>query len=375
MTEQPAADGVLDPARAALERGDYGRCLALLQPLAAAHPAATPFGGSVRLLIATAQMGQGDSDAAAATCRSLRACRDTTLRGLARDLQEVLEAPALQRPREWSMTLPSLGEMQPLEGEFKAMARSRRRRRQPDQPPPPPTGPTRAPLGFALVAIALLAITVLLGGCMQLETSLRLPAPGRLQVSHTTISATGEALPWQGRWAASQAGTPLRSSIDHGRQMLTSPVLPASQALDLLRSSVESGAQLAGLTLPEPRLSLTERNWLIGVRQRLQVEFDLRALEPISAIDLALRIEPMRPRAVRLAEPGPAEPAALQSRGEGPALRWSLRPGELNRLELSCWRWSRLGLGAGLIGLLLLLVSCLQRLRLAAGLGPPQLPS
>ena len=69
----PPAETQLDPARAALERGDYGRCLALLQPLAEAHPAATPFGGSVRLLMATAQMGQGDSDAAAASCRSLRA--------------------------------------------------------------------------------------------------------------------------------------------------------------------------------------------------------------------------------------------------------------------------------------------------------------
>jgi hypothetical protein len=375
MSEQPAADSVLDPARSALERGDYGRCLALLQPLAEAHAATTPFGGSVRLLMATAQMGQGDSEAAAATCRSLRACRDTTLRSLARDLQEVLEAPALQRPREWSMTLPSLGEMQPLEGEFKAMARSRRRRHQPDQPPPPPTGPTRAPLGFALVAIALLVITVLLGGCMQLETTLRLPSPGRLQLSHTTSSATGEALPWQRRWAAALEGTPLHGTFDHGRQTLISPVLPASQALDLLRSSVESGARLAGVTLPEPRLSLTERNWLLGVRQRLQIELDLRTLESFSALELALRLEPMHLRAVRLAEPEPALAVARGPRDQPPALRWSLRPGALNRLELSSWRWSRLGLGASLIALLLILVSWLQRLRLAAGFGPPQLPS
>ena len=98
LPAEPAADALLDPARAALERGDYGRCLALLQPLAEAHSAATPFGGSVRLLMATAQMGQGDSAAAAASCRSLRACRDSTLRAMARDLQEVLEAPALARP-------------------------------------------------------------------------------------------------------------------------------------------------------------------------------------------------------------------------------------------------------------------------------------
>ena len=53
MTAEPVGDALLDPARAALERGDYGRCLTLLQPLAERHPAATPFGGSVRLLMAS----------------------------------------------------------------------------------------------------------------------------------------------------------------------------------------------------------------------------------------------------------------------------------------------------------------------------------
>jgi hypothetical protein len=47
----------------------------------------------------------------------------------------------------------------------------------------------------------------------------------------------------------------------------------------------------------------------------------------------------------------------------------------VNRLEIACWRWSRLGLGGLAVALLLVLVSVLQRLRLAAGFGPPQLPA
>ncbi|MFZ9952251.1 MAG: DUF3153 domain-containing protein [Vulcanococcus sp.] len=383
MTAEPAhgdlsdaspADALLDPARAALERGDYGRCLALLLPLAEAHPAATPMGGSVRLLMATAQMGQGDSEAAAASCRSLRVCRDTTLRAMARDLQEVLEAPALQRPREWSMTLPSLGEMQPLAGEFKARARARRRRRLPEDPPPPPTGPTRAPLGFALVAIVVLLLTALLGGCVQIETSLHLPAPGRVQFSQTSLSATGRSLPWQRQMAEAMRGTPLRVSSDQGRQSLSSPVLPAAQALELLRSSLETGARLAGQTLPEPQLQLRERNWLLGVRQQLQIELDLRQLEALPGLSLRLALEPLRPRAVRRAEPLPAV-ALVRPKGAPPELRWTLQPGAVNRLEIACWRWSRLGLGGLAVALLLVLVSVLQRLRLAAGFGPPQLPA
>ena len=83
----------------------------------------------------------------------------------------------------------------------------------------------------------------------------------------------------------------------------------------------------------------------------------------------------MQPRAVRLAQPEAALAVTTQTSEQPPALRWSLRPGAVNVLELSCWRWSRLGLGAVLIALLLILVSWLQRLRLAAGFGPPQLPS
>ena len=132
-------------ARAALERGDYGRTQQLLDPLLEQHGVAGRFGAELRLLLATAQMGQGDTTAAAATCRSLRACRDAGLRSQAKDLQEVLEAPALQRPREWSMTLPSFGELQPLEGSSRpwpvsavaAMQRSRHRRRPPVPPGPP----------------------------------------------------------------------------------------------------------------------------------------------------------------------------------------------------------------------------------------------
>ena len=374
----PEVDALLDPARGALERGDYGRCLALLQPLAAAHSAATPFGGSVRLLMATAQMGQGDSAAAAASCRSLRACRDSTLRAMARDLQEVLEAPALERPREWSMTLPSLGELQPLEGEFKAMARSRRRRRGPEEPPPPPTGPTRAPLGFALVAIALLLITALLGGCVQLESELRLPAPGRLQISQTSLSSTGRPLPWQQQLAEALRGTPLRVSTDGGRQILTSPVLPAGEALALWSTSLQTGARLAGQTLPAPQLRLNERNWLLGVRQQLQIELDLRQLEALPGLSLRLDLEPLQPRAVRRAEPQQAVAVTAGNSGRRaapPRLRWTLEPGAVNRLEIRCWRWSRLGLGGLAVALLLVLVSVLQRLRLAAGFGLPQLPA
>ena len=373
QSEFESLEALSEPARQALERGDYGRCQQLLAPLLEQHHVSTPFGGQLRLLLATAQMGQGNSTAAAATCRSLRACRDASLRSQAKDLQEVLEAPALERPREWSMTLPPLGEVQPLEGQVQALAR-RRRRRQPPPPPAPPTDPTSAPLGFAVVVIVLLLITALLGGCVDVDTTLRFPAPGRLQVSQTSTSSTGSALPWQRQLMAAVKSTPWSTRQDHGQLSLRAPALPASQALDLLAATLEQAASLAAVPLPPPELSLVERNWLLGVRQQFSCSLDLRALQALPGLELSLSLEPLPQRAVRRAEPLAVQ-AVAPRRGRPARVIWRLQPGSLNQLEVSCWRWSRLGVGSVLIGLLLALVALLQRLKLAAGFGLPQLPA
>ncbi|MBW0180718.1 MAG: DUF3153 domain-containing protein [Vulcanococcus sp.] len=370
--EFDSLDALSEPARLALERGDYGRCQQLLAPLLEQHPASSPFGGQLRLLLATAQMGQGNSAAAAATCRSLRACRDANLRSQAKDLQEVLEAPALERPREWSMTLPSLGEVQPLEGQVQALAR--RRRRLPPPPPAPPTGPTSAPLGFALVAVVLLLLTALLGGCVDVDTSLRFSAPGRLQISQTSQSSTGHPLPWQQQLASAVQSTPWKPRQDHGQLSLKAPALPAQQALDLLAATFAQGAALAAVDLPPPQFSLQERNWLLGVRQEFRCSLDLRGVQALPGLNLKLTLAPLPQRAIRKAEPLAVQ--ALPARqGRPPTLVWQLQPGALNQLELSCWRWSRLGVGAVVIALLLGLVALLQRLKLAAGFGLPQLPA
>ena len=96
----------LAEAKVAIERGNYGRAVALLEPLCELHSPLHPPGDMLRLLLATALMGQGQVERAAACCRSLQGCADPQRRSQARDLLQVLEAPALKRPRDWSLTLP-----------------------------------------------------------------------------------------------------------------------------------------------------------------------------------------------------------------------------------------------------------------------------
>jgi hypothetical protein len=373
-SSQPVGDQLtasLEAARQAIDRGDYGRVMRLLEPLAEEHPALTAAGAELRLLLATALMGQGESEAAAAWCRSLRACQDPDLRARGKALQMVLEAPALQRPRDWSITLPDL----PVSGSLESLGattRNLRRSRKADPPPPPPVGPTRGPLGFAalvVVPLLLLLLASLLGGCVEMRTDLRFAGPGRLQITHQLRNGTGPAMPWQRRLGASLEREGFRSREAGGATLLQSPVLPLDQARAALAASVRAACEAGGESVPAPRLEVRERNWLVGVDQRVWLDLDLRELPPLPAVDLSIGLQSVRAAAVLHAEPEPVQAA------KGGRLIWPLRLGSLTRLELRCWRWSPLGLGGCAIALLLPLVLGLQRLRRQLGFGLPELPA
>jgi len=367
---EPNPAAVLATAQALLERGDYGQVLRLLEPLAALHRPATAVGAELRLLQATALIGQGRPEEAAACCRALRGCADPDLRARARELQQVLEAPALERPRDWSLQLPDLGAGATLEG-FGAAARNRRARR-PPPPPPPPVGPTRAPYGFAALAGLLLLMVLLaslLGGCVEVRTELHIAGPGRLQVSHAVHSQSGTPGPWQRRLAVLLEQQGFRSRSLGADTRLVTEVLPAGEALRRLATSFETAARLADLPLPPPHLSIEEHNWLLGVRQRLQLSLDLSDLPSLPGLALAIDLDPFAAGSVRQ-----AAPLAVEHSGHG-RLHWPLQPGRRNSLELHSWRWSPLGLGALAIALLLPLVLFLQRLRRQLGFGLPELPA
>jgi len=326
-------------------------------------------------------MGQGNSVRAMACCRQVKRCADPTLRAQARDLLTVLEAPALERPRHWSLTLPELGEAEPLAGRLQQIARSRRRRQSAPPPPAPPVGPTRAPLGFAALVLSLLLLGLLLGGCVQIRAELHFGAPGRLQLVEELSPPPGHpASGWQRQFSAAlrqlglrpEAASRDRAMPGTALERLAGAMQPAGATLGLLQESLVAAGRLAGAELPAPALHWQERNWLVGVRQELALELDLRAVEPVPGLAVSLDLVPLRQRAVRLASPEPVRP---RGDGDRTRLRWPLRPGALNRLQLSCWRWSALGLGAVGVVLLLAVVLALASLRQRLGFGWPQLPA
>ena len=381
---------VLQAARQALDRGDYGQVLRLLQVNGSGSPKSGARGDGnddddgprdnegdqrvrqppeVLLLLATAHMGLGQSEAALACCRRLRQCGDAALQAQARELQRVLEAPSLRRPRGWSLTLPD------LQGSDAALGRrlgsvSRRRRPRNQEPPPPAVGPTRAPLGFALLVVLLTVLALLLGGCGSIRSELHVHGPGRLQVRHQLDRGAGAMPSWQQQWAHQLAQQGWQQQRLGQTLSLSTPVLPSRQALDRLGDSLVLAARLGGVTLPRPALRLYSRNWLIAVNERIGLELDLSQLPPWIDADLELILQPLSLAAVKASGPEMVQPLPQQP----DTLLWRLRSGSLNQLELQLWHWSPLGLGGLLIAALLLLSLALQRLRRQLGFGWPELP-
>ena len=359
----------LAAAERALERGDYGLCLRLLEPLAEASPITEPEGAAIRMVMVTAWMGQGEERKAIATCRLLTRCKDPDLRNRARQLLSVLEAPSLERPARWSMQLPTL-DMAPRVGKG-TVTGSRRRR--PTPPPPPPTGPTQAPsAGFAALVLAvLLGLTLLLSGCVRVSAEIDLAGPDRVAMSWRINSLSGHSLPWQQNFAKSLRQQDLGWTLNQSREgslNLISPTVGADRAAALLRSSVELAGRSAGLSLPAPDLSVVERNWLIGVQQQLNLRLDLSPLAEFPSGDFQVTITPVLDLKQVSSSP-------IKGRLKGNGLLWSLESGCINELQLRRWQWSPLGIGSLLIGLLLLLSFLLQSMRVRLGFGYPELPS
>ena len=355
-------------AEAALERGDYGQCIALLEPLAEATPISDNQGAEIRMLLVTAWMGKGDESKALSTCRLLTRCKDPELKTRARQLLDVLEAPSLARPASWSMQLPTL-EMDPRVGKRPKLF-NRRKLRPP--PPSPPTGPTRAPAaGFAVLTV-LIGLTLLLSGCVRITGDLSIPGPDRVEMAWTIDSRSGLKLPWQDAFSRELRAMHLPWKIrnsGNGHLEVKAPPQNSEEAAALLSQTVEAAGRSAGLVLPAPSLRLEERNWLVGLEQELLLELDLSALENLNELQIAVRLG--NQASMRRLESSPSM-ANKNAKGE---LIWPLTIGMQNRLQWSQWRWSPLGLGSVVIVALLVLTASLQRLRLLMGFGYPELPS
>ena len=119
--------------------------------------------------------------------------------------------------------------------------------------------------------------------------------------------------------------------------------------------------------ITSPKITLNEKNWIIGVNQKLLLTYDLSNIPKVPGLDISINIFSLPSKIKLKSEP-------IEAKINNNRLSWDLNPGQINQLHFSNWQWNKLGIGLIIIFILTILLSLLQKLRLKMGFGFPELP-
>ena len=349
---------------AALEKGDYGICIKIIDPLLLDFQAETEIGGQLRLLIVTAYMGKGDEQKAINICQTLIHNKKESVRQQAKQLLSILDSPRLPKPSNWSVEIPKL-EMEPsLKSSFSKAKKKREKIYH------PPTGPTKSlDFGFSIILLIILLITFLLSGCVDISTNLSVTGPDRLKISLDIDSNSGESIPWQMEFEEnlSKKHSILKLQTHEDKQHFESPTIRFEEVNKLLQEIVLAASKASGFSIKKPEIITNNKNWIIGTSQNFKIYFDLREIPKIPGLKLNIVINGIGNK--NNFKTKPLEPTFNQGLTSFP-----LEIGQINQLEISNWKWNQISVGIILIILLILLSLSLQRFRLQMGFGFPELP-
>ncbi len=349
---------------AALEKGDYGICIKIIDPLLLDFQAETEIGGQLRLLIVTAYMGKGDEQKAINICQTLIHNKEESVRQQAKQLLSILDAPRLPKPSNWSVEIPNL-EMEPSLKSSVSKAKKKR-----EKIYHPPTGPTKSlDFGFSIMLLIILLITFLLSGCVDISTNLSVTGPDRLKISLDIDSNSGESIPWQMEFEEnlSKKHSILKLQTHEDKQHFESPTIRFEEVNKLLQEIVLVASQASGFSINKPEIITNNKNWIIGTSQNFKIYLDLREIPKIPGLKLNIVINGIGNK--NNFKTKPLEPTFNQGLTSFP-----LEIGQINQLEISNWKWNQISVGIILIIALTLLSLSLQRLRLQMGFGFPELP-
>ena len=349
---------------AALEKGDYGICIKIIDPLLLDFQAETEIGGQLRLLIVTAYMGKGDEQKAINICQTLIHNKKESIRQQAKQLLSILDAPRLPKPSNWSVEIPNL-EMEPSLKSSVSKAKKKR-----EKIYHPPTGPTKSlDFGFSIMLLIILLITFLLSGCVDISTNLSVTGPDRLKISLDIDSNSGESIPWQVEFEEnlSKKHSILKLQTHEDKQHFESPTIRFEEVNKLLQEIVLVASKASGFSINKPEIITNNKNWIIGTSQNFKIYFDLREIPKIPGLKLNIVINGIGNK--NNFKTKPLEPTFNKGLTSFP-----LEIGQINQLEISNWKWNQISVGIILIIALTLLSLSLQRLRLQMGFGFPELP-
>ncbi|ARV62563.1 hypothetical protein BZZ01_31545 [Nostocales cyanobacterium HT-58-2] len=95
--------------KAAFETGQYREAVEQLEKAGALLARNSRLGGEVQIWLVTAYEAAGRTEEAIALCEQLKRHPHLEISKQARELHYILNAPRLQRPKEWMTEIPDLG--------------------------------------------------------------------------------------------------------------------------------------------------------------------------------------------------------------------------------------------------------------------------
>ena len=356
---------VIKTAEAALDKGNYSFCIKVVDPLLLEYQAETSIGGQLRLIIITAYMGKGDEQKAINICKTLINSKQENVRQQAKQLISILDAPHLPRPSNWSVEIPKIEIDSSIKSSFRKTKKKKKKFNH------PPTGPTKnLDFGFSIITLlAILLLTFLLSGCVNISTNLSITGPDRLKLSLDIDSNSGEIIPWQTEFEnnLTKKNSILKIKNNENKQHFESPTIRFEEANNLLNQIASVASKTSGFNVNKPEIILNNRNWIIGTRQNLKIYFDLRELPIIPGLKMNLIIHDIDNKNNFKTKP-------LEPNFKKGLTIFPLEIGQINELEVSNWKWNQIPVGIILIIAITLLSLSLQRFRLQMGFGFPELP-
>ncbi|KGG16461.1 MULTISPECIES: DUF3153 domain-containing protein [unclassified Prochlorococcus] len=360
-------EATLKLAELALAKGAYKECLSTLESLLEGNSFQKDNDAQVAILMITALIGKGDNQRAIAISEILTKHSNHSIRQQAKQFLSILKSPSLERPSDWSVTIPKLNLDTPLTG-VKAFSNTNSK---PDNINPP-TGPTKhLKAGFTILSLVFfLLLSIFLSGCVKFTTKIEMKGADHMTMNWDIESNSNRLLPWQEDFQSSLKKLQPRLEIEtyeDGKQRVSSPVLSSRDANTLFKDTIAIAAELSDFQVPKSNLNLVEKNWLIGIEQHLNLDIDLRQLPEIPGLNLTISIKSASSKTLPKSQP-------IAVTLENNYIKWILQQGSMNTLSLVQWHWSQLGIGTIVIILIMILSIIIQNLRLQLGFGFPELP-
>lgn len=205
---------------------------------------------------------------------------------------------------------------------------------------------------------------VLLSGCLQYDLDVQFPHQTHGQVVQRIQWRTGDAIAQQ-TWAdelaqlrdrTRQVGGKIRQPNDHSLEI----VIPFNNGQDLAHKFNQffgSESSLPPLTLPggdavSAQLAIQQGNWLVAIRNRLDIAIDLSTVPDLTEIDFPLlKNTQIFSGQIALSAPWVRLPSGVLADRKS----WSLVPGQVNEIHIDFWVPSPIGIGALTIALAVVL--------------------